>query len=95
MSCNPDEVVDPVIPNEEEVITTLNLTLTSDSGAVVVFSFQDLDGDGGNAPIQSGDTLQNNTTYSAVLELLNETETASGGHYCRDRCGRRRSSVLF
>lgn len=74
MSCNPNEPVDPVIPNEDEVITTLNLTLTSDSGAVVVFSFQDLDGDGGNAPIQSGDTLQNNTTYSAVLELLNEIE---------------------
>tara|TARA_B100000768_G_scaffold124564_1_gene115273 strand:- start:2824 stop:3393 length:570 start_codon:yes stop_codon:yes gene_type:complete len=75
MSCNPDKPVDPTIPNQEEVITTLNLTLTPDTGAIVVFSFQDLDGDGGNAPIQSSDTLQSNTAYSAVLELLNETET--------------------
>jgi hypothetical protein len=66
-------VKDPIIPNEEEVITTLRYTLTSDSiGVPIVLSFQDLDGDGGNAPVISGGTLAANTTYTASLELLNE-----------------------
>jgi hypothetical protein len=66
-------VKDPIIPNEEEVITTLRYTLTTDSvGVPIVLSFQDLDGDGGNAPIISGGTLAANTTYTASLELLNE-----------------------
>lgn len=64
---------DPVIPNEAEVITTLRYTLTADSvGIPIVLSFQDLDGDGGNAPVISGGTLAANTTYTASLELLNE-----------------------
>ncbi|NJN78535.1 MAG: type 1 periplasmic binding fold superfamily protein [Saprospiraceae bacterium] len=68
-------VKDPVIPNEEEVITTLRYTLTSDSvGVPIVLTFQDLDGDGGNAPLISGGTLAANTTYFASLELLNEVE---------------------
>ena len=38
---------DPIIPNEEEVITTLNYTLTpTGGGTAIVLSFQDLDGDG-------------------------------------------------
>jgi hypothetical protein len=64
---------DPIIPNEGEVITTLRYTLTADSAGVpIVLSFQDLDGDGGNAPVISGGTLAANTTYTASLELLNE-----------------------
>lgn len=74
-SCEKDEPEDPIIPNEEEVITTLNFTLTPDGGgAPVVLSFQDLDGDGGNAPTISEGTLDNNTIYNGSLELLNELE---------------------
>ncbi|MBT3173884.1 MAG: type 1 periplasmic binding fold superfamily protein [Lentimicrobiaceae bacterium] len=70
---------DPVIPNEEEVITTLNYTLIpSDGGTPVVLSFQDLDGDGGDPPVITGGTLAMNTTYDGSLELLNETETPPG-----------------
>lgn len=66
---------DPEIPNEEEIITTINYTLTPDAGGTpIVLSFQDLDGDGGNDPIISSGTLAANTTYTASLELLNETE---------------------
>lgn len=66
---------DPIIPNEEEVITTLTYTLTPDnSGDPVIFSFQDLDGDGGNAPIITNGVLMANTNYVGSLELLNETE---------------------
>lgn len=71
-SCQKEE---PVIENEQEVITTLHYTLTASGGQTAVFSFQDLDGDGGNAPIISVDSLQANTTYTGQVVLLNETVT--------------------
>ena len=72
VSCDDD---DPDIPNEEELITTVNYSLTPiGGGATVVLSFQDLDGDGGNAATITGGTLSANETYSASLELLNESE---------------------
>ncbi len=67
---------DPVIPDEPELITTLNYILTpAGGGAVITLSFQDLDGDGGNAPTIMGGTLTANQTYTGVLELLNEAES--------------------
>lgn len=67
---------DPVIPNEEELITTLNYTLTSQDGTeVVTLTFQDLDGDGGNAPTVSEGVLSTNQSYTGRLELLNEAES--------------------
>ena len=75
-SCKKDDPVEPVIENEEEVITTLNFTLTPDTGGdAVVFSFQDLDGDGGNAATIDNGILAANTMYTGALELLNETES--------------------
>ena len=66
---------DPVIPNEEELITTLNMTMISqDMTDTVHYSFVDLDGDGGNKPIVMVSALKANTTYSASLTLLNEVE---------------------
>ena len=73
------EKEDPVIPNEEEVITTMTYTLTPVGGGnVATFYFQDLDGDGGNAPIITSNPLLANTVYSGTLQLLNEIETPSG-----------------
>lgn len=72
VSCE-DEVNDPPIPNEEEVITTLTYTLTG-AGSVHTFTFQDLDGDGGNAPSITVDTITSGVTYSGSLTLLNEIE---------------------
>lgn len=72
-SCEKDKPVDPIIPNEGEVITTLTYTLVPDGGGdTAVFTFQDLDGDGGNPPIITGATLQANTTYTGTLQLLNQ-----------------------
>lgn len=73
MSCEKD---DPVIPNEEEVITTLTYTLTpAGGGTPVVLTFQDLDGDGGGAPTITDDAiLQANSTYNGSVGLLNEAE---------------------
>ncbi|MEZ5009872.1 MAG: hypothetical protein R2753_17110 [Chitinophagales bacterium] len=70
-SCEKD---DPIIPNEEELITTLIYTLTPYGGGdVKTFTFQDIDGDGGNLPTIVNDTLEANTTYNGVLRLLNES----------------------
>ena len=71
-SCEKD---DPVIPPEEELITTLTYTLSpAGGGADVVLSFVDLDGDGGNAPEITGGTLSANETYTGSIILLNESE---------------------
>lgn len=66
---------DPIV-NEEELITTLRMTLTpAGGGTPVVLSFVDLDGEGGNAPVITGGTLAANTTYTGALAILNESET--------------------
>lgn len=72
-ACGPEDP-DPI--NEEEVITTLKYILTpSGGGDAVTLIFQDLDGDGGNAPTITSGILMDSTTYTGTLELLNETET--------------------
>ncbi len=70
-SCEKD---DPEIENEEELITTLKYTLTSTAdGTVVEGVFQDIDGDGGNAPLITNINLKSNTIYNGTLTLLNES----------------------
>lgn len=75
-SCSSDDDnPDPV--NEEEVITTLIATLIPNGGGTTVtMTFQDLDGDGPNAPTYDvSGALAAGTTYNGSLSLLNETET--------------------
>ncbi|MCH2022903.1 MAG: type 1 periplasmic binding fold superfamily protein [Saprospiraceae bacterium] len=69
------EKEDPVIPNEEEVITTLEYTMVGSMGDTAVFTWRDLDGDGPNAPVITHDTLMPNATYTGSCTLWNETET--------------------
>jgi hypothetical protein len=78
---------DPKPVNEEELITTLRLTLVPQGGgATVILEFKDLDGDGSGAPEytytpstgtgpNTAALLTANITYTATLELLNETES--------------------
>lgn len=74
LSCSNDD--EPIIPNEEELITTLTLTLVPDGGGTaVVLNFRDIDGDGGNAPEVTTAPLAANTTYNATISLLNEIES--------------------
>lgn len=74
-SCSKDEPNDPVIPNEEELITTMIWQLIPASGTdTVTFTFTDLDGDGGDAPVIVNDTLEANQQYSSQITLLNELE---------------------
>ena len=71
ISCDDD---DPTIENPEELITTLRLSLTPVGGGTPVqFIFQDLDGDGGQAPTITQENLQANTTYNAELTLSDES----------------------
>ena len=74
VSCSNDDTP-PEVVNEEEVITTMNVTLVAGASTITLQS-QDLDGDGPNAPTisVSGD-LAANTTYAGTIELLNETES--------------------
>lgn len=71
-SCSNDDNPAPV--NEEEVITTIKVTLVN-GGNTITLQSQDLDGDGPNAPIVtvSGD-LAASTTYLGSVKFLNELE---------------------
>ena len=73
LSCNDDNII---IEEPVELITTLNYKLVPQGGGnTVTLSFQDLDGDGGNAPIVTGGSLKPNSSYSGTLELVNEAES--------------------
>ncbi len=76
-ACEKDDEEDPVIPNEEELITTLRFNLVPSAGGdTITWTFTDLDGDGGDAPvIENGAALVEGTTYSSHVEFLNETES--------------------
>jgi hypothetical protein len=76
-SCSDDD--DPAPVNEEEVITTVRLTLTSSAdGSIVVFQSQDLDGDGPDAPVLTTiGSITAMTDYSGSVVFLNELETPS------------------
>ena len=63
-------------PGEEELITTLKITLTpSGGGAPLTVQFQDLDGEGGNAPVVDRIVVDAGTDYTGTVQVLNETET--------------------
>lgn len=72
-ACKKDDPPAPV--NEEEVITTLEVSLTDvAAGTTETFIFKDPDGDGGAGPTQFDDiVLDAGKTYSCALELLNES----------------------
>jgi hypothetical protein len=71
--CGEDE--DPLIENEEEVITSVTLTLLPNGGqGTVTLSFSDPDGDGGNDPVFSTDgQLEANSSYRGQLSFANAT----------------------
>ncbi|UZO81774.1 type 1 periplasmic binding fold superfamily protein [Aquimarina sp. ERC-38] len=75
-SCSDDDEGDNPDPvNEEEVITTMTVTLTG-GGDTVTLNFFDPDGENGPiAPVKSveGD-LKVNTTYNGTIQLLNASE---------------------
>jgi hypothetical protein len=75
LGCSDDDAAPEVI-NEEELITTVILTLTPESGGQVVLTTVDLDGDGPDEPVTlvSG-SFSENTQYQGVVAFLNQSET--------------------
>ena len=68
-----DDTPDPV--NEEEVITTMTITLDG-GGTTITLRTRDLDGDGPDAPVVTvSGNLAAGTTYEGSIEVLNETES--------------------
>ena len=73
LGCSDDDTPDVI--NEEEVITTVILTLTPESGDQVVLTTQDLDGDGPNDPVITiSGSFAENTQYEGAVKFLNQTE---------------------
>ncbi|MBL8003268.1 MAG: type 1 periplasmic binding fold superfamily protein [Flavobacteriales bacterium] len=78
--CKKDEDEAPVTPaaptNETELITTVRLTFnTLNNTEYKYFTFIDLDGDGGNAPMITADTLSSDSIYLLSVEVLDESGT--------------------
>ena len=75
-SCDDDnETPDPI--NEEEVITTMIVTLVNHQNGsdVVTMQTQDLDGNGPNAPVITvSGPLTSGTSYAGSVQFLNEME---------------------
>ncbi len=67
---------DDTIKDCQEVITTIQYTLTPNSGGTpIILKYLDLDGDGGNTPTISEGVLNTNQTYLGTLELLDESSS--------------------
>ena len=75
IGCSDDDSAPEVI-NDEELITTVILTLTQESGDQVVLTTVDLDGDGPDEPVTTVvGNFTENTQYQGAVRFLNETET--------------------
>lgn len=79
-ACDDDPVDDPPQMNEEELITTVEMTFTNadDAEDVRTFRFSDPDGEGGNAP-ETTDTIELNasSTYDLAIRFLDESDPNS------------------
>ena len=75
IGCSDDDAA-PLPINEEEVITTVILTLTPESGEPVILTAIDPDAEG---PLEIETTVSGsfsqNTQYEGAVRFLNETET--------------------
>lgn len=72
-----DKADEPEPADENELITTINLKFTEQGTTTVqTFSWQDKDGDGGQAPTKFDKiVLKPNKTYDLAVELLDESKT--------------------
>lgn len=75
-SCKKDKVEEP---NNEELITTILVKLTPVGGGPVLnFQVEDLDGNGGNAPVAQEIVLAPNKVYTAEMMIQDKTKTPVG-----------------
>ena len=71
-ACESDD--DNEFENEQELITTVEIVFTDDQGNVSTFLFQDLDGEGGMAPVIDQIDLLAGTTYTTGIRFLDESD---------------------
>lgn len=69
--CKKDE---PAPEEDNENLTTVTLKFT-EGGVTKSFSFKDVDGIGGNAPVIDKIVLSPSKTYALAVEILDETKT--------------------
>tara|TARA_B100000767_G_scaffold258591_1_gene267463 strand:- start:5499 stop:6059 length:561 start_codon:yes stop_codon:yes gene_type:complete len=77
-SCSNDDDEIPVVVNEEELITTLTVTLVPEGqiGSIVTLTLRDLDGDGPDEPVKTvSSSLSAGVSYYGSISLLNESES--------------------
>jgi hypothetical protein len=75
-SCKKDKAEEP---NEEELITTVIVKLTPVGGGTVLnYQVEDLDGNGGAAPIAQDIVLAPNKVYTVEMILQDKTKTPAG-----------------
>ncbi len=75
IGCSSDNDNTPPTPvNEVELITTVKMTFTPLSGGSdVILQYQDLDGEGGNAPVVTVNRpFEQSKTYNGMVSLRNE-----------------------
>ena len=73
IGCSDDDSAPEVI-NDEELITTVILTLTQESGDQVVLTTVDLDGDGPDEPVTTVvGNFSENTIYDGTVAFLDES----------------------
>lgn len=65
---------DETIPEENELITTINLNFISGQESKI-YTWKDLDGDGGKAAVIDNIGLKPNTTYTLITSFLDETQS--------------------
>ena len=68
-----DDPQDPIDTNEEELITTVQLTFSTSNGTSFSTQWQDIDGPGGTSPIIDSIFLDTNTVYKVSAEFLDES----------------------
>jgi hypothetical protein len=75
-SCKKDDTDDPKPSNPNELVTTLKAYFTETTTGAIADSvtFRDIDGPGGNAPVQDSLILDANKEYSAIVLVLDESK---------------------
>lgn len=76
ISCS-DDVDEAAQTHEQEVFTTMTITLVpSDGSSNIILQTEDLDGDGPNAPaVTVSGNLKASNTYTGSIRWYNKTET--------------------
>jgi len=70
-ACSDDDTP-PAPVDEEEVITTLMVTLTSNTGQTITLNSQDLDGDGPNDPTISVSARRQRESFGIIIFFIHD-----------------------